>query len=422
MPDTANNISPTPQLAPTPLDVAAIRADFPILSQTVYGKPLTFLDSAASAQKPSVVIDAEKDLYEHYYANIHRGVYKFSQDATEAYEQTRETIRAFINAQRSRECIFVRGATEGINLVAQTWGRKNIAAGDEIILSELEHHSNIVPWQMLAEEKGASIKVIPLLDDGSVDMDVYASLLNERTKLVAVAHISNAIGTHLPVEEIIRAAHAAGAKVLIDGCQAAPHCAIDVQTLDADFYAFSAHKVYGPTGIGVLYGKEALLDEMPPWQGGGDMISTVTFAKTTYNDLPHKFEAGTPNIAGGIAMRHALDYVSAIGFDRIAAHEADLRDYATNQLQGSNSVRLIGTAEGKGAIISFVMEQAHPHDIGTILDRQGIAIRAGHHCAQPLMDRFEIPGTVRASFGIYNDRNDVDRLIEGLKKVVDIFG
>jgi len=416
MPDSGKNISTAP------LDVDAIRADFPIFSQTVYGKPLTFLDSAASAQKPSVVIEAEKDLYEHYYANIHRGVYKFSQDATEAYEQTRETVRAFINARRSRECIFVRGATEGINLVAQTWGRQNIVAGDEIILSELEHHSNIVPWQMLAEEKGATIKVIPLLDDGSVDMETYGALLSERTKLVAVAHISNAIGTHLPVEEIVRAAHAAGAKVLIDGCQAAPHCPIDVQAQDADFYAFSAHKVYGPTGIGVLYGKEALLDDMPPWQGGGDMISTVTFAKTTYNDLPHKFEAGTPNIAGGIAMRHALDYVSAIGFERIAAHEADLRDYATSQLKGSNSVRLIGTAAGKGAIISFVMEQAHPHDIGTILDRQGIAIRAGHHCAQPLMDRFDIPGTVRASFGIYNDRNDVDRLIEGLKKVVDIFG
>ncbi len=422
MSNTAKNINLTSVAVPAPLDVAAIRADFPIMSQTVYGKPLTFLDSAASAQKPRVVIDAEKDLYEHYYANIHRGVYKFSQDATEAYEQTRETVRAFINARRSRECIFVRGATEGINLVAQAWGRQNIVEGDEIILSELEHHSNIVPWQMLAEEKGASIKVIPLLDDGSLDMEAYAALLSERTKLVAVAHISNAIGTRLPVEEIIRAAHAAGAKVLIDGCQAAPHCAIDVQALDADFYAFSAHKVYGPTGIGVLYGKESLLDEMPPWQGGGDMISTVTFAKTTYNDLPHKFEAGTPNIAGGIAFRHALDYVSAIGFDRIAAHEADLRDYATSQLQGSNSVRLIGTAKGKGAIISFVMEHAHPHDIGTILDRQGIAVRAGHHCAQPLMDRFDIPGTVRASFGIYNDRKDVDRLIEGLKKVVDIFG
>ncbi len=407
---------------PAPLDVAAIKADFPILSETVHGKPLTFLDSAASAQKPRVVIDAERELFEHYYANIHRGVYKFSQDATEAYERTRETVRAFINARRSRECIFVRGATEGINLVAQTWGRTHVGAGDEIILTELEHHSNIVPWQMLAEEKGTTIKVVPLLDDGSVDMDVYATLLSERTKLVAVAHISNSIGTHLPVEEMIRKAHAAGAKVLLDGCQAAPHEAIDVQALDADFYAFSAHKVYGPTGIGVIYGKEELLDAMPPWQGGGDMISTVTFEKTTYNDLPHKFEAGTPNISGGIAMHHALEYVSAIGFDRIAAHEADLRDYATEQLMGSNSVRLIGTAEGKGAIISFVMEAAHPHDIGTILDRQGIAVRAGHHCAQPVMERFGIPGTVRASFGIYNDRTDVDRLIEGLKKVVDIFG
>lgn len=418
MPDSANHISQKP----APLDIAAIRADFPILSETVYGKPLIFLDSAASAQKPSVVINAEKDLFENYYANIHRGVYKFSQDATEAYEQTRETVRAFINAKKSRECIFVRGATEGINLVAQTWGRQNISQGDEIILSELEHHSNIVPWQMLAEEKGANIKVIPLLDDGSVNMEVYGKLLSERTQLVAVAHISNAIGTHLPVEEIIRSAHAVGAKVLIDGCQAAPHCAIDVQALDADFYTFSAHKVYGPTGIGVLYGKEALLDAMPPWQGGGDMISTVTFAKTTYNDLPHKFEAGTPNISGGVAFKYALDYVSNIGFDRIAAHEADLRDYAISQLEGSNSVRLIGTAEGKGAIISFVMQEAHPHDIGTILDRQGIAVRAGHHCAQPVMDRFNIPGTVRASFGIYNDRNDVDRLMEGLKKVVDIFG
>lgn len=418
MTGTAKILNP----APLPLDVKSIKADFPILGETVYGKPLTFLDSAASAQKPRAVIDAEKDLFEHYYANIHRGVYKFSQDATEAYEKTRETVRSFINARQSRECIFVRGATEGINLVAQTWGRKNIAAGDEIILSELEHHSNIVPWQMLAEEKGARIKVIPLLDDGSVDMETFARLLTDRTKLVAVAHISNSIGTHLPVENIIQLAHAAGAKILIDGCQAAPHEAIDVQALDTDFYVFSAHKVYGPTGIGVLYGKEELLDAMPPWQGGGDMISTVTFEKTTYNDLPHKFEAGTPNISGGIAMHHALEYVSNIGFDRIAAHEADLRDYATARLIGSNSVRLIGTAEGKGAIISFVMESAHPHDIGTILDRQGIAVRAGHHCAQPVMDRFGIPGTVRASFGIYNDRSDVDRLIDGLKKVVDIFG
>lgn len=404
------------------LDVARIREDFPIFGETVYGKPLTFLDTAASAQKPSVVINAEKELFEQYYANIHRGVYKFSQDATEAYERTRETVRAFINAARKRECIFVRGATEGINLVAQTWGRQNISAGDEIILSELEHHSNIVPWQMLAEEKEAIIKVIPLLDDGSVDMERFDSLLSERTKLVAVAHVSNAIGTELPVKDIIRKAHAVGAKVLLDGCQATPHMAVDVQALDVDFYVFSAHKMYGPTGTGVLYGKEELLDAMPPWQGGGDMISTVSFAGTTYNDLPHKFEAGTPNIGGGVAFHYAIEYMNSIGMDRIAAHEKALLDYATDALTASNSVQIIGNAANKGAIISFVMDTAHPHDIGTILDRQGIAVRAGHHCAQPVMERFTVPGTVRASFGIYNDFEDIDRLVDGLKKVVDLFG
>lgn len=404
------------------LDVKAIREDFPIFRETVYGKPLTFLDTAASAQKPSVVIEAEKELFEHYYANIHRGVYKFSQDSTEAYERTRETVRAFINAARKRECIFVRGATEGINLVAQTWGRSNIVDGDEIILSELEHHSNIVPWQMLAQEKGAIIKVIPLRDDGSIDMAAFETLLSDRTKLVAVAHVSNSIGTELPVADIIRKAHAAGAKVLLDGCQATPHMAVDVQALDVDFYAFSAHKMYGPTGIGVLYGKEALLDAMPPWQGGGDMISTVSFAGTTYNDLPHKFEAGTPNIGGGVAFHYAIEYMTSIGMDRIAAHEKALLDYATDALAASNSVNIIGTSPQKGAIISFVMPTAHPHDIGTILDRQGIAVRAGHHCAQPVMERFDVPGTVRASFGIYNDFEDVDRLVDGLKKVVDLFG
>lgn len=404
------------------LDVKAIREDFPIFRETVYGKPLTFLDTAASAQKPSVVIEAEKELFEHYYANIHRGVYKFSQDSTEAYERTRETVRAFINAARKRECIFVRGATEGINLVAQTWGRSNFVDGDEIILSELEHHSNIVPWQMLAQEKGAIIKVIPLRDDGSIDMAAFDTLLSDRTKLVAVAHVSNAIGTELPVADIIRKAHAAGAKVLLDGCQATPHMAVDVQALDVDFYAFSAHKMYGPTGIGVLYGKEALLDAMPPWQGGGDMISTVSFAGTTYNDLPHKFEAGTPNIGGGVAFHYAIEYMTSIGMDRIAAHEKALLDYATDALAASNSVNIIGTSPQKGAIISFVMPTAHPHDIGTILDRQGIAVRAGHHCAQPVMERFDVPGTVRASFGIYNDFEDVDRLVDGLKKVVDLFG
>jgi len=404
------------------LDVEAIRKDFPILSETVYGKPLTFLDTAASAQKPRVVIDAEKELYEHYYANIHRGVYKFSQDATEAYEATRETVKDFIGAAKSKECIFVRGATEGINLVAQAWGRANLREGDEIILSEMEHHSNIVPWQMIAEERGAKIKVIPVHDDGSLDMDAYKGLLTGRTKMVAVAHISNSIGVVNPVKDIIRMAHDAGAVTLIDGCQAAPHLKIDVQDLDADFYAFSAHKAYGPTGIGVIYGKEDLLDKMPPWQGGGDMISTVTFEKTTFNDLPHKFEAGTPNIAGGIAMKHALDYITALGFENIHAHEQALLEYATRELGAFNSLRIIGTAAEKGALISFTMEHAHPHDIGTILDRQGIAVRAGHHCAQPIMDRFGVPGTVRASFGIYNDTSDVDRLVAGLKKVTDIFG
>ncbi len=404
------------------LDVEAIRKDFPILSETVYGKPLTFLDTAASAQKPKVVIDAETALYEHYYANIHRGVYKFSQDATEAFEQTRETVKDFIGAAKSKECLFVRGATEGINLVAQSWGRTFLSEGDEIILSEMEHHSNIVPWQMIAEERGAKIRVIPVMEDGSLDMDAYKALLTDRTKMVAVAHISNSIGTLNPVKDIIRMAHDAGAVALIDGCQAAPHLKIDVQDLDADFYAFSAHKAYGPTGIGVIYGKEDLLDRMPPWQGGGDMISTVTFEKTTYNDLPHKFEAGTPNIAGGISMKHALDYITALGHDNIHAHEMTLLDYATKALSAFNSLRIIGTTADKGALISFTMEHAHPHDIGTILDRQGIAVRAGHHCAQPVMDRFGVPGTVRASFGIYNDTSDVDRLVAGLKKVTDIFG
>ena len=404
------------------LDVAAIKADFPIFAQEIYGKPFTFLDTAASAQKPRAVIAAEVALYEGYYANVHRGVYKFSQDSTEAYEANRETVRAFLNAQKTKECIFVRGATEGINLVAQAWGRANVREGDEIILSHMEHHSNIVPWQMLAEEKGAKIRVIPIFDDGSLDTEAYANLLSDRTKMVAVTHISNSIGTHNPVKQLAEMAHSAGAKILIDGCQAAPHLKIDVQDIDADFYVMSAHKAYGPTGIGVLYGKEALLDVMPPWHGGGDMIATVTFEKTTYTDLPHKFEAGTPNIAGGIAMKAALDYITALGHDRIAAHEAELLAYATRELSAFNSVRLIGTAAKKGALISFTMDHAHPHDIGTILDRQGIAVRAGHHCAQPVMDRFGVPGTVRASFGIYNDKTDVDRLVTGLKKVVDIFG
>ncbi len=404
------------------LDVAKIREDFPIFKQKVYSKPLTFLDTAASAQKPKQVLDAERNISETCYANIHRGVYKFSQDATQAYEDARETVRAFLSAEHTNECVFVRGATEGINLVAQSWGRANISAGDEIILTTIEHHSNIVPWQMLAEEKGAIIRVIPVDDTATLDMDVYANLLNERTKMVAVGHISNAVGTINPIADIIRMAHSAGAVALIDGCQAAPHMRLNMQALDADFYVFSAHKAYGPTGIGVLYGKQALLDAMPPWHGGGDMIKTVSFEGTTYNDLPYKFEAGTPHITGGIGMKAALDYMNGIGFDAINAHENALMAYALDALSGFNSLRQIGTSKDRGALISFVMDHAHPHDIGTILDRQGVAVRAGHHCAQPVMDHFGLPGTVRASFGIYNDYGDIDRLVAGLHKVNEIFG
>lgn len=405
-----------------PFDSDAVRSDFPILREKVHGKRLAFLDSAASAQKPQSVIDAEVKLFETTYANIHRGIYKFSADATEMFEDARLTVQRFMGARHAHECIFVRGATEGINLVTQTWGRKNIGEGDEIILTGLEHHSNIVPWQILAEEKGAVIKVVPVQPDGQIDMEAYSSLLSEKTKIVATAHISNAIGTILPVRQIIDQAHSAGALVLLDGCQAAPHIAIDMVDLDCDFYVFSAHKTYGPTGIGVLYGKEKHLDAMPPWQGGGDMIETVTFEKTTYNVLPHKFEAGTPHIAGGIAFKPALDYITALGFDAIRAHEEDLMAYAMDQLKGINSLRVVGDTSEKTGIISFVMDIAHPHDIGTILDRSGVAVRAGHHCAQPLMDRFQVPGTVRASIGLYNNKEDIDQMVGALHKVRELFG
>ncbi|GAB4575338.1 MAG: cysteine desulfurase [Rhodothalassiaceae bacterium] len=403
-------------------DPARIRADFPILARKVHGKPLVFLDSAASAQKPRVVIDAMRRLYESGYANVHRGVYKLSQDATEAYEAARETVRAFLNAASTQEIVFVRGSTEAINLVAQSYGRSRLVPGDEIVLTEIEHHSNIVPWQMLAEEKGLVIKVAPVEDDGALDFEAYEALLGPKTKLVAFVHVSNAIGTKLPARRMIEAAHRAGAKVLVDGSQAAPHMRIDVQALDADFYVFTGHKVYGPTGIGVLYGKEALLDAMPPWQGGGDMISVVSFAGTSWNDLPYKFEAGTPNIAGGIGLKAAIDYVEAIGFDVIESHESSLLAYATELLEPMNDVRIIGTAPEKGAILSFLIEGCHPHDIGTILDREGIAVRAGHHCAQPAMARFGIPGTARASFAIHNGRDDVEALARGIEKVKSIFG
>ena len=412
--------SPT-QATPT-TDVAAHRADFPIFRQQVHGKPLVFLDSAASAQKPQAVIDRVRRLYEEGYANIHRGIYKLSQDATQAYEDSRETARAFLGAASTREIIFLRGSTEGINLVAQSWGRSALKPGDEIVLTTIEHHSNIVPWQMLAAEKGLTIRVAPVNDDGSLDFDGFTALLSEKTKLVGFIHVSNALGTVLPAKRIIAAAHDAGAKVLVDGSQAAPHMPLDVRDLDADFYVFTGHKVYGPTGIGVLYGKEALLDAMPPWQGGGDMIEQVTFEKTTYNALPQKFEAGTPNIAGGIGLKTALDYVTGIGLDAIHAHEADLLAYAEDRLRDFNDIRLLGRAPERAAILSMVMEGCHPHDMGTILDREGIAVRAGHHCAQPAMDRFGVPGTARASFGLYNTRADVDALIDGLHKVKSIFG
>ncbi|MEE8294508.1 MAG: cysteine desulfurase [Sphingomonadales bacterium] len=403
------------------LDVVSIRQDFPILAETIYGKPFTFLDSAASAQKPKVVIDTISNLYSHGYANIHRGMYKISQEATEAYEATRETVQRLLNAASSRECIFVKNTTEGINLVAQSYGRAFLDAGDEIILTTLEHHSNIVPWQILVEEKGLKLKVVPLHEDGQIDFEAYLKLLSAKTKMVAVAHISNAIGTILPVKKIIKAAHDVGSKVLIDGSQAVPHMAVDVRDLDADFYVFTGHKTFGPTGIGVLYGKEDLLDKMPPWQGGGDMIENVTFEKTTYNELPHKFEAGTPNIAGGIGLNAALKYIEGVGYGAIAGHEAELLRYGTEKLRGINKLKLVGTAREKAAIISFVLEDIHPHDVGTILDQGGIAVRTGHHCAQPLMDRFGVSATVRASFAMYNTKEEIDRLVTGIHKTLDIF-
>ena len=403
-------------------DVERIRQDFPILSEQVYDKPLVYFDSAASAQKPRAVIDAISNVYETQYANVHRGVHYMSQKATDAMEESRESVRTFINAADVREIIFVRGATEGINLVAHCWGRQNLSAGDEIIVSVMEHHSNIVPWQMIADQTGAVLKVIPIGDDGALDMDAYADLMSDKTKIVAITHISNALGTITPIAEIIRIAHERGVPVLVDGCQAAPHVALDMQALDADFYVFSGHKIYGPSGIGVLYGKAALLETMPPYQGGGEMIDVVTFEKTTYADLPFKFEAGTPHISGAIGMGAAIKYINGIGLENIAAHENDLLAYGTEKLSEINSLNLVGTAPEKAAILSFVLETVHPHDVGTILDREGIAVRTGHHCAQPVMDRFDIAATIRASIGMYNTREEIDVLVAGLGRVQEIFG
>jgi cysteine desulfurase/selenocysteine lyase len=408
-------------VAGPPLDVAARRAEFPILGQQVHGRPLVYLDNAASSQKPAAVIAAEREVYERYYANVHRGVHTLSMRSTDAYEGARGKIQRFVNAASPKEIVLTRGTTESINLVAQTWGRAQVGPGDEVLITGLEHHSNIVPWQMLCEEKGARLRVATLADDGAVRLDEFESLLSPRTKLLAVAHVSNALGTLNPVRRMIEKAHARGAVVLIDGAQAVPHLPVDVRALDCDFYAFSSHKMYGPSGVGVLYGKKALLEAMPPWQGGGDMILSVTFEKTTYNELPYKFEAGTPNIAGVIGLGAAVDWLTGVGLDRVAAHEHDLLLYGTQALLEVPGLRLVGTAAEKAAVLSFVIEGVHPHDIGTVLDYEGIAVRTGHHCAQPVMDRYCIPATTRASFALYNTRGEVDALVKGLHKAVETF-
>ena len=406
----------------TDYDVARVRADFPIFDHPVNGNRLVFLDSAASAQKPRATIDALSRCYETEYANIHRGVYDLSMRTTKAFEAARDKVREFLGAAESREIIFLRGGTEAINLVAATYGRANLAAGDEIIVSHMEHHSNIVPWQMLRDELGLNLRVAPIDDAGNFRLDEFEKLLNQRTRIVAVTHASNALGTIVPLKQVIALAHDHGAVVLVDGCQAVPHMDIDVAELDCDFYVFSGHKLYGPSGIGVLYGKAALLEAMPPYQGGGEMILHVSFDKTEFNVIPHKFEAGTPHIAGAIALGATIDYLNDLGFERIAAHEKMLLDYATDRLTEFNSLRLIGTADHKASILSFVLEGIHPHDIGTVLDHHGIAIRAGHHCAQPLMARFGLAATARASFGIYNTTEDVDALAGAIGKTIEMFG
>jgi cysteine desulfurases, SufS subfamily len=402
-------------------DVEKIRADFPVLSQTVNGKPLVYLDNAASSQVPQVVIDRGAKYLREEHSNIHRGVHYLSQHATTAYEAAREKVKRFINAKEAKECIFVRGTTEGINLVAYSYGRKFVGEGDEILISAMEHHANIIPWQVLAEEKGARIKVIPINERGELILEEYENLLNERTKIVAVAHVSNALGTVNPVKEMIATAHKFGVPVLIDAAQSVPHFPVDVQDLDADFLVFSGHKMYAPTGSGVLYGKKEWLDKMPPYQTGGGMIRTVTFEKTTYAGLPEKFEAGTPAIAAGIGLGAAIDYLNSIDFEAAARYEHELLEYATEKLSAIEGVKLIGTAREKASVLSFTIENVHPHDIGTILDQSGIAVRAGHHCAQPVMQFFDVPATARASFAFYNTREEVDKLAEAVHKVIEVF-
>jgi len=408
---------------PLTLDVQGVRAEYPILGTKVHGKPLVYLDSAASAQKPRVVIDSERRVYEQMYANVHRGVHDLSMRASDAYEAARGKVARFIGAPSVKEVVFVRGTTEAINLVAQTYGRVNVKPGDEILITALEHHANIVPWQMLCEEKGAKLLVAPINDAGEVEMDRFEELLSSRTKIAAFAHVSNALGTVLDAERMTALVRerAKNAVVLVDGAQGVPHMKVDVTSIGCDFYCFSAHKMYGPSGMGALWGRKTLLDAMPPWQGGGDMILTVTFEKTTYAETPFKFEAGTPNIAGTIAFGASVDYLTGLGLDAVAAAEHELLVYGTDALSSIPGVRLIGTAARKASVLSFVVEGVHPHDAGSILDYEGVAVRTGHHCAQPVMDRFNVPATIRASLGVYNTREDIDALVRGIRKVQEIF-
>ena len=403
------------------LDLARIRQDFPILHQQVHDRPLVYLDNAASSQKPVQVIDAISNYYRHDNANVHRGVHKLSQRATDAYEGSRSKVRGFLNAKSDKEIVFVRGATEAINLIAQSFVRPKLQADDEILISYMEHHANIVPWQMLCEQTGATLKVIPMTEAGELDLSTLDDLLNDRTKILAVGHVSNALGTVNPIKEMIRKAHAKNIPVLIDGAQAVPHMVVDVQDLDCDFYVFSGHKMFAPTGIGAMYGKQELLEAMPPWQGGGDMILSVSFEHTQYNELPYKFEAGTPHIAGAIGLGAAIDYMQDLGIANIAQHEHDLLVAATEKVSAMDGVRIIGTAKQKASVLSFMIEGVHPHDVGTIFDQEGVAIRTGHHCAQPIMQFYGIPATVRASFAFYNTMEEVDSLVMGIKKVQELF-
>ena len=402
-------------------DVERVRADFPILQQKAHGHKLVYLDNAATSQKPKAMIDAIVHYYEHENANIHRGVHYLSEIATEEYENARKVVQEFLHAAHPSEIIFVRSTTEAINLVAQTYGRTHVGAGDEVLITAMEHHSNIVPWQLLCEEKGAKLQIAPINDKGELLLDEFEKLLRPGTKIVSLGHLSNALGTINPLAQIVRLAHAHGVPVLVDGAQAAPRLPLNVRELDCDFYAFSGHKAYGPTGIGILYGKLALLEKMPPYQGGGDMISSVTFEKTLYNKVPHKFEAGTPDMSGAVGLRAAIEYLNGLGMENIEKHEHELLAYATEKVAAIPGIRLIGTAKEKAGVLSFVMDGVHPHDIGTILDQDGIAIRTGHHCAQPLMDRFGVDATARASFGLYNTKEEIDALVRGIQKVQEVF-